>query len=329
MKEGVLVLIVWMAALAAAGKLPALGLNTDAVTVSGISAGGAMALQMSVAFSANVSGVGAIAGPPYDCSQGALTTAMLACMYNTMPVPLESMWAAVASASSNGLIDSASNLGGQRVWLYTGSQDSVVKSQVVRDGATFYRKYTSSVALVDSVPSEHAWITAAHGNSCGYLGSPYINNCDFDAAGDILKATLGRSNLTAPVSDASAAGSILQFSQDDFVSGGASSISFGPTGYMYVPDACKTTQCGLHIAFHGCQQTIADIGEEFITEAHLNEWAASNNLVVLYPQAQKSYLMPSNPEGCFDWWGYTTSNFLYKTGPQMQAVWSMVQTLTN
>src|SRR3989338_8268490 len=121
------------AAAAAAGvtsaqRLPALMLNTDSVTVSGISAGGAMALQMAVAFSANKSGVGAIAGPPYDCSQGALTTAMLSCMYNTMPVPLEAMWAAVAAAASSSgrRIDDPANLGGQRVWLYTGSQDSVV-----------------------------------------------------------------------------------------------------------------------------------------------------------------------------------------------------------
>ncbi len=57
----------------------------------------------------------------------------------------------------------------------------------------------------------------------------------------------------------------------------------------------------LHMTFHGCQQTIADIGDAYYNHAGFNDWAESNNIVVVYPQAIKSLMLPSNPEGCFDW----------------------------
>ncbi len=71
------------------------------------------------------------------------------------------------------------------------------------------------------------------------------------------------------------------------------------------------------MAIHGCQQTLSDIGfgvrcaallwrarlncsppmhADFIAHIGMNELAESNNLVVLYPQAIKSYLGPLNPE---------------------------------
>jgi hypothetical protein len=42
-------------------------------------------------------------------------------------------------------------------------------------------------------------------------------------------------------------------------------------------------------------------------------------MVILYPQAKKSTLAPSNPNGCFDWWGYSDSaiskgNYVTKKG---------------
>jgi len=34
-------------------------------------------------------------------------------------------------------------------------------------------------------------------------------------------------------------------------------------------------------------------------------------------------------QGCFDWWGYTNGDYALKSGVQMSAVWSMVQTLAS
>jgi poly(3-hydroxybutyrate) depolymerase len=54
--------------------------------------------------------------------------------------------------------------------------------------------------------------------------------------------------------------------------------------------------------------SIEDIGNDFYTYGGYNEWAESNNIIVVYPQAVKSEFMPMNPSGCFDWWGYTDAN---------------------
>ena len=57
-------------------------------------------------------------------------------------------------------------------------------------------------------------------------------------------------------------------------------------------------------------------------------WADSNGVIVLYPQAVASQLLPFNPDGCWDWWGYSGFNFQVKSGVQLAAVKAMVDRLT-
>jgi poly(3-hydroxybutyrate) depolymerase len=52
--------------------------------------------------------------------------------------------------------------------------------------------------------------------------------------------------------------------------------------------------------------------------------AASNGIIVLYPQVANS---TANPNGCWDFWGYTGASYLSKDGPQMRAVKAMVDRL--
>jgi len=90
----------------------------------------------------------------------------------------------------------------------------------------------------------------------------------------------------------------MRFDQTPF-GGGADSIA--KSGYIYVPTSCQEgDKCRLHVSFHGCQQTEADIGNAYAVNAGLNEWAESNRIVVLYPYIVKSELFPENPEGCFE-----------------------------
>ncbi|HPI62327.1 MAG TPA: poly(3-hydroxybutyrate) depolymerase, partial [Zoogloea sp.] len=60
----------------AAPPLPAMGARGDAVTVSGISSGGYMAVQFQVAFSSLVKGAGVLAAGPYDCAEGSTWRAL-------------------------------------------------------------------------------------------------------------------------------------------------------------------------------------------------------------------------------------------------------------
>jgi hypothetical protein len=47
----------------------------------------------------------------------------------------------------------------------------------------------------------------------------------------------------------------------------------------------------------------------------------------LYPQVNASDI-PFNPQGCWDWFGYTGANYALKSGSQLAAVNAMIGRLT-
>jgi len=48
------------------------------------------------------------------------------------------------------------------------------------------------------------------------------------------------------------------------------------------------------------------IGDAFARHAGYNEVGQLNNIIILYPQA---IAVTGNPDGCWDWWGYTVNFF--------------------
>ena len=104
--------------------------------------------------------------------------------------------------------------------------------------------------------------------------------------------------------------------------------SLAPRGYLYVPRACRSAgPCRLHVAFHGCRQGTEFVGEAFVRDAGYNRWADLHDLVVLYPQVRSSWFWPLNPQGCWDWWGYTGDDYATRDGRQVAAVRAMVRQL--
>jgi poly(3-hydroxybutyrate) depolymerase len=105
------------------------------------------------------------------------------------------------------------------------------------------------------------------------------------------------------------------------------------TGYAYVPRACAAGRCRVHVAFHGCRQSVESVGDAFVRHAGYNRWADLNAMIVLYPQTtSRSVWWPGagfvfNPQGCWDWWGYTGPDYHTKSGRQIQAVRSMLERL--
>jgi poly(3-hydroxybutyrate) depolymerase len=95
-------------------------------------------------------------------------------------------------------------------------------------------------------------------------------------------------------------------------------------GYAYVPDACRSAECRLHVAFHGCRQNADAIHDDFIRDAGYNRWAAANGIVVLYPQATAS---AGNPRACWDFWGYSGAGWRTREGGQMRSVADMIKRL--
>jgi len=91
----------------------------------------------------------------------------------------------------------------------------------------------------------------------------------------------------------------------------------------------------VHVALHGCLQTLDDVGDQFVRLAGYNRWADSNRLVVLYPQVIKragwtfgTWSFVWNPNGCWDWWGYTGPLYHTKEGPQIRVLKAMLERLS-
>jgi poly(3-hydroxybutyrate) depolymerase len=119
-------------------------------------------------------------------------------------------------------------------------------------------------------------------------------------------------------------GSVLSFNQNPFSpTGVAADVGMADMGYVFVPTSCATGQpCALILALHGCLQYHGAIGRTFIDDSGINQWADTNNIVVLYPQVTP---ISANPEGCWDWWGYLRNpNYAQQAGPQMSALYHMV-----
>jgi hypothetical protein len=108
-----------------------------------------------------------------------------------------------------------------------------------------------------------------HCRSGDYLGLPYINNCGFDAAGELLQH-IYRGKLTPPKkSTPPNASAYIQFDQKPFVPLGYTLATAGllDTGVVLVPASCQAKQCLLHVALHGCEQGAGHVGPEFYEHA--------------------------------------------------------------
>jgi poly(3-hydroxybutyrate) depolymerase len=320
---------------AAAERLPGLAAE-GTITASGVSSGAYMAVQLHVAHSATVRGAGAIGGGPYDCAQGSLWTALASCMDPGpgLKVPDPAILAGAARAlAAAGTIDPLERLAGAKVWLFSGTRDETVGSEVVEALRGFYRAVAPSadVAFENGVPAGHGMVTAAFGNECSTTKPPFIVDCDYDAAGILLRQLLGP--LAPPAAEP--AGRVLEFDQGEFAGGAPARISMAESGYAFVPAACERERCRVHVVFHGCRQSAEQIGERFVREAGYNRWADTNRLIVLYPQTRPRYgwsfsggfSFAFNPRACWDWWGYTGAAYHTKQGEQVRAVKAMVERL--
>jgi poly(3-hydroxybutyrate) depolymerase len=314
----------WALAASGADPLPALHAQPSGVTVSGVSSGGYMAAQLHVAHSASIAGAGVIAGGPYYCAQGNVFTAFYNCMTpgRWTPLPTTATLKAQTDALSlSNRIDAVRHLENARVWLFTGGNDHTVRREVVQGLRDFYAAYKTQVTLVAEKAAGHAMVTDTRGTKCGTSEPPFIVDCDYDAAGILLSALLGKLNPRA----AKETGRIVRFDQASY---GSADISMDTTGFAYVPTRCEKERCRIHVAFHGCSQGAAQVGEEFVRDAGYNAWADTNDLIVLYPQAIKRFSpFVWNPRGCWDWWGYSGADYHTRSGAQIRAVKAMIDRL--
>lgn len=170
---------------------------------------------------------------------------------------------------------------------------------------------------------------------------PYINRGGFMQSHDILRHIYG--DLAAPAEQPT--GRLLRFDQTEFF-GNEARASMSEFGYAYVPRAVEEgAPARVHIALHGCKQGYNYInfvngrpdiansppyGNRYVTTTGYNSIADSNNIVVLYPQAEgRDGDDAQNPDGCWDWWGYTSPDprqpdYYSRKAIQIQAIHGML-----
>lgn len=349
-------------------RLPALKAHAQQVTVSGLSSGGYMAAQFAVAYSASVSGVAVLAGGPYGCSEGSVNTASLNCSCPANPpwwLQMQQWWGGGcqtlptdvyvnrsldAVRGNQAHIDDPVHLQRQRVWLFSGGKDKVVPAPLVLALKTTYTRWGVPAAQIhhhDNANAGHGFPSLAATESCSTTATPFITQCQLDAAGELLKwlyPTL--SSATPSAVDANA---FKRFDQTRYAQAGEFN-SLDATGWLYLPRACEQTgaNCAVHVVFHGCEQGQSfkvagqEYGRQFVDGTGYNRWAEAGKIVVLYPQVKPSTQGSAwnpyryNPKGCWDFWGYTEQsaamnpsapNFAKKSAPQMRAVKGMVEDL--
>ncbi|SFV25720.1 extracellular catalytic domain type 2 short-chain-length polyhydroxyalkanoate depolymerase [Hyphomicrobium facile] len=321
--------------------LPALGAKIDETSVSGISSGAYMAGQFQMAHAKRVAGAAIIAGGPYGCSESVfagtmpgagtailnLSKAVNGCMLDLLGVwgvsDPQDLATKAKERADKGEIDPIADVVNDRIYLFTGTSDRTVAPSIVRHAATFYEKLgvpQTNIDLVSNLPAGHAFITDNEGNACGASASPYIDNCNYDQAGALLKHIYGDLHPRA----ATPGGEFIDFDQRPFFPSD-DSAGLAETGVVYIPQSCKDAAgCRVHIAFHGCAQNREAVGDAFVKESGFARWADTNRFIVLFPQVADS---PINPQGCWDWWGYTGPQYLTRDAPQIAAVNRMLDAL--
>eukprot|EP00356_Strombidium_inclinatum_P002375 CAMPEP_0170481066 /NCGR_PEP_ID=MMETSP0208-20121228/1652_1 /TAXON_ID=197538 /ORGANISM="Strombidium inclinatum, Strain S3" /LENGTH=99 /DNA_ID=CAMNT_0010753703 /DNA_START=276 /DNA_END=575 /DNA_ORIENTATION=- len=92
---------------------------------------------------------------------------------------------------AQGVADTA-NLSGQPVYMFSGKEDKTVKKGVMDALETYYKDYGAKISYETSIDANHAVPTDLKRvtHPCAFHGSPYINNCDYDGAGEMFKKIL-------------------------------------------------------------------------------------------------------------------------------------------
>ncbi|MFZ4537954.1 poly(3-hydroxybutyrate) depolymerase [Propionivibrio sp.] len=353
-----LLLACYSATLAAAqaGKpepLPPLNIDIRETSVSGLSSGAFMSVQFQVAYSSIVKGAGIIAGGPYYCSQGGALRATTQCSCTLDPIhylcgvsrsstDVPELVSHTREFAAKGLIDDPVNLARQRVFILAGDKDQTVPTPIAEQLSDYYLRLAVPAVNISPVRlsnAAHTMPTVDYGKDCGVSESPYMGKCGYDAAKEVLSWIYGPLKTPPP---GKPAGRFMQFDQKPYLPKNRFSWSTGidSSGWAYIPESCaKGEACRLHVALHGCRQGQNYLplwplqrgelyyGTTFVRNAGYDRWAESNNIVVLYPQAVS--IPGKNPNGCWDWWGYTDENFANNKGVQLSAIRAMVGQLTS
>jgi poly(3-hydroxybutyrate) depolymerase len=294
--------------------LPKMQTDPERLYLAGLSSGATMAHQLHLAWPEEIRGVALFSASPYACARQGVSAALHRCMGVSRGVPsVETTLLAIQESAAEGQIGDPEHLASSRVYLYRGGVDPVVNWRVSEVVEKSYAQLVDEGLLSYTQPfAGHGLPTERDGVACALTAAPFMNACGFSGAAAGLEHLDGavRHEVTTQTR-----GQLLPF--DQRVLRGASK-GLADQGFVYLPDGCaEPGRCGLLMVLHGCEQASEVLGETFIRQSGYLQQADARELVVVFPQVSKS--LP-NPKGCWDWWGYESSAFDTREGPQMQAL---------
>jgi len=307
--------------------LPAYNVDPSQVSVSGFESGSSMAMQLGIAYSSRIMGIGAFVGHPYDCLRpGNLSNAN--CRYLNTPDILGLQ--ANMNRWSGQEIDAVANIARQRIYVYAGANDFVTGPTVVGQTVKLYEAFATSGNI------RHEVIAAGHtfptdfdnpdsvGTTCqsGGVITPPLANCHFDGAHATLEWLYGP---LKPRNDGTPTGSLLLVDQGAFV---ARDRGMDEVAWLYVPTSCQSGQgCRLHVFLHDCGQSYFNRGDAwFANYSGHSRWADTNSIVLLFPQTRPD---TASPRGCWDTEGLYDLAYDQKAGTQTTALMAMVARITS
>jgi Repeat of unknown function (DUF5648) len=323
-----------------AARLRAYNVDPAQVSVSGHASGADMAMQLGIAYSSRIMGVGVFAyASAYDCGRLGNPFYFECFLLDSPSVAgLES----TMRAWSGTAIDPVSFLARQRVYAFVGKYTTVKVNQFPKVVMLYERFLPSpSLRLEDGIDVNNSFPTdfdhpysSLNNWECssttplpllptsGRMNAP-LANCGFDGAGETLRWIYGPLKARVQAADPS---SILSFDQSELARrrDGMDSL-----GYLYVPKSCEAgASCKLHVFLHACGQS------EFTRQDGLfprysghARWAETNDIVVLFPQTYPD--IDANPDGCWDTNNRYSVQFNQRGGPQVEAIMAMVARITS
>ena len=184
--------------------------NIYQTSVSGVSSGGAMAVQMHIAHSSMIVGSGIIAGVSYDCADSRLPTeddrlerGFYLCLKGIANQDEEasaektgrfSVARALDAYNAGGIDDPRSNLKDDKVWLFHGIHDYTIVKTAMDGVELFYREFVDphNIFYKTNNDATHSFITNQYEKPCYPVKTDsYIADCGLDAAGSLLKHIYG------------------------------------------------------------------------------------------------------------------------------------------
>jgi hypothetical protein len=307
--------------------LGAYNVDPSQVSVSGQGSGAHMAIQIGIAHSSRIMGVGAFSPLAYDCNRRGTAYNYLCAAVGTSEVPglAESM-----RNLSGREIDAVENLARQRIYAFAGVNDSGRWMSRAEKAVTLYKQFVPSLNIRyddalqagDTLPTnfDHP-LSSSMAWNCATFTAP-LANCGFDGAGAMLNWIYGPLN---PRTDAQPDGALLAIDQGEFV---ARNRGMDEVAFLYVPKTCASgATCRLHVFLHACAQSFYQRKDTLFADySGHTRWAETNGIVILFPQ---TYADNVYEDGCWDTFERYDEQFDQKGGTQIEAVMAMVARITS